>query len=88
MEKERLSFCIKEWLEEHKKNSVKALSYDRLLITHKLMMTYPISTLPVDEITSRDIQKYLNDLVSDGYSMSTIKKQFNLITAYWKWAMS
>lgn len=88
MEKERLSFCIKEWLEEHKKNSVKALSYDRLLVTHKLMLTYPISMLPVDEITSRDIQKYLNDLVSDGYSMSTIKKQFNLITAYWKWAMS
>jgi len=88
MEQRRLSECIYEWLEESKKNNVKALTYDRLLISFKLMMNYPISDHQVDMMTSRDIQRYLNNLVLDGYSISTIKKQFNLITGYWKWAMS
>lgn len=88
MEKRRLYVAIGEWLEEHKKNSVKTLTYDRLLISYKLMMKYAISDFEVNSIDSRDMQRYLNSLVVDGYSMSTIKKQFNLLTAYWKWAMS
>jgi len=88
MEQRRLSECIYEWLEESKKNNVKPLTYDRLFTSFKLMMNYPISDHQVNMMTSRDVQRYLNNLVLDGYSMSTIKKQFNLITGYWKWAMS
>ena len=88
MEKRQLYISIGEWLEEHKKNSVKPLTYDRLMIAYKLMMKYSISDWRVNEIDSKAMQRYLNDLVSDGYSMSTIKKQFNLITAYWKYGMS
>lgn len=88
MEKRRLYIAIGEWLEDYKKNAVKTLTYDRLLITYKLMLKYPIAEYAVSDIDSRDMQRYLNALVSDGYSMSTIKKQFNLLTAYWKWAMS
>lgn len=88
MEEKRLDISIREWLEDYKKNSVKALTYDRLLISFKLMETYPISRFKVCDVDSSDLQRYLNSLVKDGYAMSTIKKQFNLITAYWKWAMS
>ena len=88
MEQGRLDNCILEWLEDHKKNSVKVLSYDRLLTAYKLMRCYPVANYKVCDMTSKEIQRYLNTLVDDGYSMSTIKKQFNLITAYWKWAMS
>ena len=88
MEKRRLYIAIGEWLEVYKKNAVKTLTYDRLLISFKLMLKYPIAEYTVRDIDSRDMQRYLNSLVTDGYSMSTIKKQFNLLTAYWKWAMS
>lgn len=88
MEKRRLYIAIGEWLEDYKKNAVKTLTYDRLLISFKLMLKYPIAEYTVRDIDSRDMQRYLNSLVTDGYSMSTIKKQFNLLTAYWKWAMS
>lgn len=88
MEKRQLCEAIGEWLECYKKKSVKALTYDRLLISFKLMTKYPISDWPVNEIDSRLMQKYLNQLATDGYSMSTIKKQFNLLTAYWKHAMA
>lgn len=88
MEKRRLYLAIEEWLTDYKRNSVKTLTYDRLLISFKMMLRYPISEVYVDEIGTKDVQRYLNALVTDGYSMSTIKKQFNLITAYWKWAMA
>ena len=88
MEKRQLYLAVKEWLEDYKSISVKALTYDRLLVSHKLMTKYPIAEMTVDEITSRQMQSYLNSLVRDGYSMSTIKKQFNLLTGYWKFAMS
>lgn len=88
MNEKRLDNCIWEWLTIVKKNSVKSLTYDRLLISFKLLQTYPIAGKSVDEIRSTDIQGHLNLLVEDGYAMSTIRKQFNLITAYWKWAMS
>lgn len=88
MEQRRLDVCIREWMEESKRNNVKPLTYDRLIISFKLMNNYPIAGYRVNEIAPRDIQRYLNNLVVDGYSMSTIKKQFNLITAYWKWAMA
>ena len=39
-------------------------------------------------LTSDDIQKYLNDLVSDGYALTTIKKQFHLLTGYLRYANS
>lgn len=88
MEKRLLYISLGEWLEEHKKNSVKPLTYDRLVIAYKLMRRYTIADWPVNEITCRIMQHYLNNLVTDGYSMSTIKKQFNLLTAYWKYEMA
>ena len=88
MEKRRLIEAINEWLEVFKQNSVKTLTYDRLLIARNLMTRYDICEIPVDEMTCSDIQRYITQLLRDGYSMSTIKKQFNLITAYWKHAMA
>lgn len=88
MEERQLNTALEEWLEVHKKNSVKPLTYDRLLIAYKLMRKYPISDMPVNEIDCAVMQRYINQLVDDGYSMSTIRKQFNLLTAYWKHGMS
>jgi integrase len=48
----------------------------------------PIAGFPVDEIDCDMMQRYIGRLVNDGYSMSTIKKQYNLLTAYWKHGMS
>lgn len=88
MENRQLYYAIEEWLEVYKKNSVKALTYDRLITAHRLLGKDVIATFPVNEIDCDAIQRYLGRLVCDGYSMSTIKKQFNLLTAYWKHGMS
>ena len=88
MERRRLYVEIQDWLEDRKRPSVKALTYDRLVISLRLMEKYDISNKQTNNITSSDIQRYLNQLAFDGYGISTIKKQYNLITAWWKYAMS
>lgn len=88
IENRQLYVAVKDWLETYKNGTVKALTYDRLLTAYNLMRSYGISAVQVDALTSKDIQDYLKELVSDNYSMSTIKKQFNLLTAYLKHAMS
>lgn len=78
MENRQLYLVIGDWLEIYKKNSVKPLTYDRLVISYNLMRKYSIAAQPVDEIDCDDMQRYIGLLVNDGYSISTIKKQFNL----------
>ncbi len=88
MENRQLYIAIGEWLEVYKKNSVKSLTYDRLITAYRLLQKDPIASYTVDEINCDDMQRYIGRLFNDGYSMSTIKKQFNLMTAYWKHGMS
>ena len=88
METRQLYVAIEEWLDIYKKNSVKPLTYDRLITSYRLLQKDPIAGYPVDEIDCDVMQRYIGRLVNDGYSMSTIKKQFNLLTAYWKHGMS
>lgn len=84
----RLNDGIDEWLTNYKKNSVKSATYDRLRVSHGLMNKYPIAFKDVAKLSTDDIQRYLNELVDDGYALSTIKKQFTLLTAYLKYACS
>lgn len=74
--------CVSEWMVNYKKHSVKAATYDRLETSFILMDRYKIAWLPIDQIDSDYMQEYVNSLVEDGYSLSTIKKQFHLITAF------
>lgn len=88
MENRQLYVAIGEWLEVYKKNSVKSLTYDRLVTAYRLLQKDLIADYPVNEIDCDAMQRYIGRLFNDGYSMSTIKKQFNLMTAYWKHGMS
>ena len=78
--------CIKEWMEKYKRTSVKAATYDRLETSYQLMCKYRVAYIGYLELTSEDIQDYLNRLVQDGYALTTIKKQYNLISGYIRWA--
>ena len=81
-----VSESMKGWLEKYKRNSVKLATFDRLESSYNLMLKYPISRIAPYDLRADDIQGYLNRLVTDGYALSTIKKQYNLLSAYLKWA--
>ena len=82
----RLIDDISEWMTKYKKNSVKQSTYDRLETSFNLMELYPIADILTDVLTEDDVQDYVNTLTADGYSLSTIKKQFNLISGFIRFA--
>lgn len=76
-----LADYIDEWLNVEKKNTVKDSTFNRLLVSKATLMRYSISNMGISDITRRDIQEHINELVEDGYGLSTIKKQVQIITA-------
>lgn len=81
-----LSENIKEWMEQYKRNSVKPTTYDRLETSLSTLDRYDISGMDVLSIRSEDIQNFINQMVNDGYALTTIKKQYHLVTSYLKFA--
>lgn len=69
------------WLDLFKKNSLKIASYGRLITSRNTLTKYEISRMKICEISFFDIQRYINTLVDDGYSLNNIKKQALIVTA-------
>lgn len=83
---ERLIDDISDWMRKFKRTSVKLSTYDRLETSFGLMEKYPIAQVYTKDLQEDDIQDYVNALTADGYSLSTIKKQFNLISGFLRFA--
>lgn len=81
-----LENAIHDWLVSYKKNSVKASTYDRLMVSYDMLVRHSIASVPIDELGVQDIQNYVNDLVDEGYALSTIKKQLHLIGGWVEYA--
>lgn len=77
---------MKEWLVKYKSNSVKPASYDRLKTSYDQMVKYPIANVDLDILTEDHVQDYVNQLVEDGYALSTIRKQVHLVNEFAKHA--
>lgn len=86
--KKRLGDAIRAWIYDYKRLSVKQATNDRLNTSCDLLTKYKISDIFPDELSTDDIQGFLNALVHDGYSDSTVKKEYTLLTAYLKHAIS
>lgn len=76
-----LNEFIEEWLTVFKQGTVKPSTFQRLRQSYKALRDHPIADLPIGEITSFDIQAYVNDMTKAGYGLTTIKKQLLIVTA-------
>lgn len=85
-EMRELGIALKEWLEVYKRNQIKEASYARLLTSYQLMMHFSICNIAVAEVTTLDVQRYINRLVEKGYARTTVLKQYRLLTAYYAYA--
>ena len=72
---------VKAWMTTFKSNSVKSSSYDRLQTSLSALEKYEIANRQIKDITFFDIQRYINELVDNGYALTTIKKQLRIVTA-------
>lgn len=71
-----------DWLKTYKKGTVKESSYDSLERTIKNQIVPNIGMIHLQQLTSDDIQKFLNKLKDeDHYSHSIIKKSYDCLNA-------
>ena len=78
---------MERWLYRFKQNSVRTSTFNRLLTSFNAMRDYNIAYMRVEDLTTDNVQSYINKLLSDGYAYTTIKKQFNLISAFVKFLL-
>ena len=76
-----LKAFTRAWLDTFKQNTVKTSSLARLEVSYNTLLRYPIADMPIEEITAMDIQRYVNELVGEGYTLNTIKKQLRIVTS-------
>lgn len=85
--KDQVFKAMEVWLYRFKQNSVKDATFDRLVTSYNMMRGYPIAFMRIMDLTTVDVQNYINQMLSDGYAYTTIKKQYNLITAFVKFLL-
>ena len=78
---------IMNWLEKTHKSTVKPQSYQRLVGTARNQIEPShIGHARYQDISSESIQVFINDLNDKGLSHSSIKKAYNLLEAFYKYA--
>lgn len=65
---------VNNWLHTYKKNTIKDTSFDTLEKTVRNYVIPRLGGIQLQQLTSDDIQKCLQELKDDGYSHSTVKK--------------
>lgn len=72
------------WLYKFKKNGVKKATFERLIVSYRLAKNYAIMFIRIRDLSTSDVQDFINRLQTDGYAYNTIKKAYNLMSAFIK----
>lgn len=70
---------MESWLQSNKRNTLKPKSYDRLEQTLEHQVFPHIGQLQLAALQASDVQKMLNDLATEGFSYSSIKKAYDAV---------
>lgn len=83
----RLNVAMEIYLKDIKKCKVKATTYDRAESTFKYhIKDESLGRMQLGAITAQDIQKLLSDQCEKGLSSSSIKKIYNLLGEFFRYA--
>ena len=83
----RLNVALESYLEDIKRCKVKSTTYDRVESTFKYHIKDEVlGRMQVGTITSRDVQRLLLEKCENGMSASSIKKIYNLLGEFFRYA--
>ena len=83
----RLNVALESYLEDVKRCKVKSTTYDRVESTFKHHIQYEaLGRMQVGTITDKDVQKLLIEKCEQGMSASSIKKIYNLLGEFFRYA--
>ena len=83
---ELLGEALIEWVNKVKKNTLKKQSYDRLIGTAKQIGKADIGHHFYTDIGAVELQDYIQSLIDKRYSWSTIKKSYDILRAFYRYA--
>ena len=83
----RLNVALESYLEDIKRCKVKSTTYDRVESTFRYhIKDEPLGRMQVGTITSQDVQRLLFEKCKQGMSASSIKKIYNLLGEFFRYA--
>lgn len=78
---------LEDWLYNIKFQELKPSSFDRVEATVNNQIIPYIGFLPIQSISMQDIQQFINQLTTKGFSYSSIKKAYNAVNSALKIAV-
>lgn len=74
VDKNNMARLMSEWLLVFKKNQVSPRTFEGVFSKYKIHIEPKIGNMKIDEISTLTIQKLLNQMLDDGYSLDVVRK--------------
>ena len=87
LEKYTFGELMNEWLMVFKKSAVTPRTFEGIIRNFKLHIEPQIGNMKVYEVDTFVVQKVLNNLIDQDYSVNTIKKNKHLISQFFEYAI-
>lgn len=87
LEKHTFGELMNEWLMVFKKSAVTPRTFEGIIRNFKLHIEPQIGNMKVYEVDTFIVQKVLNNLIDQDYSVNTIKKNKHLISQFFEYAI-
>ncbi len=87
IENKRLCELMSEWLLVFKKSSVTSRTFEGIFRNYKLHIEPIVGNMKVYEVDTFVVQKVLNNLIDQDYSVNTIKKNKHMISQFFEYAI-
>ena len=87
IDKNNLAKLMNEWLLVFKKNQVSPRTFEGVYSKYKLHIEPKIGNMKIDEITPIVIQKILNQMIDDGFSLDVVRKTKVVFNQFFDYAV-
>ncbi len=87
VDKNNLGTLMNEWLLVFKKNQVTPRTFEGVYSKFKLHIEPKVGNMKIDEVTTLTIQKVLNQMLEDGYSLDVVRKTKVVFNQFFDYAV-
>ena len=87
VDKNTIGSLMTEWLLVFKKNQVTPRTFEGNFSKFKLHIEPKIGNMKIDEVTTMVIQKLLNQMLEDGYSLDVVRKTKVIFNQFFDYAV-
>ena len=87
VDKNNMARLMSEWLLVFKKNQVSPRTFEGVFSKYKIHIEPKIGNMKIDEISTLTIQKLLNQMLDDGYSLDVVRKTKVIFNQFFDYAV-